>query len=89
MAQKGSGRKRLALSSSATEDLASIHSYTTHQWGWEQAESYYDFLLAEIEVLLTDASHSHPIEHLSPARATFVRWPKARHGHYIVFRSTD
>ena len=73
----------------AAQDLAEIHNFTTLIWGLEQAERYSDFLQAAANKALAHSNATRRVEDHPVARAIFAKWPKAKYGHFVVYRPTD
>lgn len=85
--------KRVVWGHLANNDLSENFDHTAYHWGLVQAERYLDFIQSHAQMLaeepllgkiVGDTDESDP-----PLRASFVRWPKARYGHYIVYIPTD
>ncbi len=74
----------IRLSAQAEDDLAEIYSHTAHHWGEAQAERYAEFLLSELTASL-DTRLSRPVQGRPGLEMAFAKWPKAQHGHYIIF----
>jgi len=82
--------KRIAiLSPQAIQDYAQNHDYTSHAWGWPQAENYSDMLDAAIEKAAAEPNAGKRIAGFPLYRAQFVKWSKAKNGHYIIYRPTE
>jgi plasmid stabilization system protein ParE len=80
------GRKRVIdLSPAAFADLGEIHLYTSHLWGRQQADRYIDFIVQSAQALATAPLMGAPLVGKDWPRLLLVRWPKARHGHYVVY----
>ncbi|RYG28239.1 type II toxin-antitoxin system RelE/ParE family toxin [bacterium] len=90
MAEGNALESRVAiLSPSAVNDYSQIHSHTTWTWGQSQADRYSDLLDAEILQVAQDPEVGKPVEGLPTVRGRLIRWPKARHGHRIIYLETD
>lgn len=72
----------------AAEDFAENYNSTAHLWGLDQAERYADLLEKAAQAAADNPSSGKPIIGHPVARARFVKWPKAKYGHYIVYRPT-
>ena len=70
-------------------DLVENHEYTAAHWGERQAEQYTQFLLDTAQGVADAEVFSRPLDGSTTARVAFAKWPKARYGHYIVFRPND
>jgi toxin ParE1/3/4 len=70
----------------AAEDFISNYDHTAAAWGLTQAERYSDLLENTVHEIARHPDKGKRIEGHPEARAVFVKWPKARHGHYIVYR---
>lgn len=73
----------------AASDFAENHNYTAHTWGLEQAERYSDFIEAAAFEAAANPHAGKRVEGHPVAYAVYVKWPKAKYGHYIIYRSTD
>lgn len=84
--------KRVVWSPKALVDLAENYQYTASYWGIEQAERYADFIAAHAQHAAENPNTGKVINGLAEpaeARALFIRWKRARHGHLLVYISTD
>ena len=70
----------------AAIDFAANHDATAHMWGVEQAERYSDFLQESADFIALNPNVGRKVVGHPTAEALLVRWPKARYGHYIVYR---
>jgi len=70
----------------AAIDFAVNHDATAHMWGVEQAERYSDFLQQSADFIALNPNVGKKVVGHPTAEALLVRWPKARYGHYIVYR---
>jgi plasmid stabilization system protein ParE len=82
------GQDRVAYSPLAADDFSATHDHTAHQWGWDQAERYADFLEEAVLEIARDPQNGKLIDGHAAARAVFVKWPAAKYGHYIIYRET-
>lgn len=87
--EQGQPERVVKLSRAATDDLAEIHRYTVHFWGERQADRYLDYLYDAIESLADNPGQGRTLEDVPGALVSLVRWPRARHGHRIVYEAPD
>lgn len=71
---------RLALS-----DLVEIELYTRRYWGVSQADEYEKFLLSCVVGLEGGELLGKQIKN-SPGKYYYLaKWPRAEHGHYLIY----
>ena len=69
----------------AAEDREEIYTYTAHQRGVDQAERYSNFLADAAANIVDGVIAVRPVEGADGAYASFVKWPKAKYGHFLIF----
>jgi len=69
----------------AAQDYSDIHDYTAGAWGYDQAERYCDHLDKAASLAALNSHLGKPLQVTTEARARYVKWPKARYGHYIIY----
>ena len=77
----------VALSPEAILDYAENHDHTARVWGWVQADRYSDMLDSEMEALARGESRGRPVEDDPTLLALFVKWHRAKYGHWIIYQS--
>lgn len=77
------------LGRDAQMDLAGIYTYSAEQWGEVQAEMYIQFLNHFMQGIAENPVIGKPIFKRKEYFGFIVRWPKAKHGHNIVYQVTD
>jgi len=82
------GSKRLVrFSPEAEDDFVENFNHTAHTWGLSQAERYASFLLGALGEVAANPRMSKPVDGFEHACYIFVKWPKARYGHNIIFEA--
>jgi toxin ParE1/3/4 len=82
----GGSRGIVTVSPQAANDLAAIHTYTTHQWDYDQAERYLDFLAVSMDELASNPQFGNRIAARPGLFERIYRWKNAKYGHRIVFQ---
>ncbi|CAN5588245.1 hypothetical protein BH11ARM2_BH11ARM2_04130 [soil metagenome] len=77
------------LSPLAVQDYAETHDHTAFAWGWSQAERYADMLDAAIREAAENPKAGKRIEDDSAYRVRYMKWPKAKYGHAIIYREIE
>jgi toxin ParE1/3/4 len=87
---RGKKSQRLATySPQAADDLAINHTYTAQKWGYEQAERYTEFLKVAALRAARNPQQGRPLEERPGFFSIFVKWPKAKHGHYVIYKPLE
>ena len=78
-------QRLILFSREAALDLAEIHTYTTREWGWDQAERYIEFITDEAQKAADDLSRGRPVADRPKKFLVTVKWPVARYTHRIIY----
>ncbi|MDH4389541.1 MAG: type II toxin-antitoxin system RelE/ParE family toxin [Fimbriimonas sp.] len=72
----------------ARYDLEDIASWTSQNYGDEQADRYIAMLHDSIQDLADGQYASRPLKDSESIRVSYVRWPKATYGHNVFHERT-
>ncbi len=72
----------------ARYDLENISSWTSQNYGDDQADRYIAMLLESIQDIASGQYASRPLQDSDSVRVSFVRWPKATYGHNVFHERT-
>lgn len=73
----------------ARYDLEDIASWTSQNYGDEQADRYIALLHETIQSISVGQYASRPLADSDLIRVSFVRWPKATYGHNVFYERTE
>ena len=87
---RSSQQKRLVeFGELADADFSENHAHTAHLWGLAQADRYSKLILDTAQRAADGEISSRPVEDHPEIRLVYLKWPKARYGHFLLFRKTD
>ena len=89
MDDKSAKPKRLVqFGSLAAQDFSDNYDHTAFHWGIDQAESYSKLLLEAADRAAEFPESGKMVENHPEFRAIYVKWSKAKYGHFLIYRIT-
>ena len=70
----------------ASQDFSDNYDHSAFHWGIDQAERYSKFLQDAAARAAEYPESGKKVENYPEFRAIFVKWPKSKYGHFLIYR---